>query len=338
MAGDPEQRRRGRWRRRLSWLPGLLLLAAVVVAASRFGEGERFARLLRRAQPAWLLAAALAQAATYACAAAVWQRVLGRAGFPRPLRSLVPLAVARLSVDQVVPTGGIGGRFLVVRALRRRGVPASVAIAALVVDLVTLYAAFAAGVVVSLAVLWRLGRLDRLIFTLAGLFAVVAVVLPTTALRLGRRRDGPPWWAHRLPRLAVLLHPIAQAPERLLRDPGLLTGAAALQLAVFLLDAATLGAMLCAIGSPAPAAVVFTGFVMAQAAAVVVLTPGGLGSFEAAAVALLALLGVPVEAALTATLLTRGFTYWLPMLPGLWISRREIHHSARVPPPELVEG
>jgi len=31
-----------------------------------------------------------------------------------------------------------------------------------------------------------------------------------------------------------------------------------------------------------------------------------------------------LEAALTATLLLRGLTFWLPMLPGLWIARREL--------------
>jgi hypothetical protein len=34
-------------------------------------------------------------------------------------------------------------------------------------------------------------------------------------------------------------------------------------------------------------------------------------------------LGSPLEAALAATLLLRGFTMWLPMLPGLWLVRRE---------------
>jgi hypothetical protein len=36
------------------------------------------------------------------------------------------------------------------------------------------------------------------------------------------------------------------------------------------------------------------------------------------------LLGIPVEAALTSTLLLRGFTLWLPMLPGLWLAKREL--------------
>jgi uncharacterized membrane protein YbhN (UPF0104 family) len=45
--------------------------------------------------------------------------------------------------------------------------------------------------------------------------------------------------------------------------------------------------------------------------------PLGLGSFEAGSTASLVLLGVPLEAALAATLLLRGFTLWLPLSIGL---------------------
>jgi glycosyltransferase 2 family protein len=39
---------------------------------------------------------------------------------------------------------------------------------------------------------------------------------------------------------------------------------------------------------------------------------------------MLSLLGVAIETALAVTLLQRGRTFWLPMLPGLWLARREI--------------
>jgi len=57
--------------------------------------------------------------------------------------------------------------------------------------------------------------------------------------------------------------------------------------------------------------------------------PGNFGTFEASAVAMLALFRVPVEVGLTATLLLRGFTYWLPMAPGFWLSRRELKGGRR---------
>ncbi len=39
---------------------------------------------------------------------------------------------------------------------------------------------------------------------------------------------------------------------------------------------------------------------------------------------LLHLFSVPLEAALASVLLLRGFTFWLPMIPGLWLARREM--------------
>jgi hypothetical protein len=49
---------------------------------------------------------------------------------------------------------------------------------------------------------------------------------------------------------------------------------------------------------------------------------------------MLALFRVPVEVALTATLLLRGFTYWLPMAPGVWLSRKELRGRTPGPPRE----
>jgi hypothetical protein len=54
------------------------------------------------------------------------------------------------------------------------------------------------------------------------------------------------------------------------------------------------------------------------------LIPLGLGSFETTCTGLLVMQGIPVETALTATLLLRGFTLWLPMIPGLILTRREL--------------
>ena len=52
--------------------------------------------------------------------------------------------------------------------------------------------------------------------------------------------------------------------------------------------------------------------------------PMGLGSFEAVSIAMLRLFGVPFEAALSATLLFRGFTLWLPLILGGLLLRKEL--------------
>jgi uncharacterized protein (TIRG00374 family) len=104
----------------------------------------------------------------------------------------------------------------------------------------------------------------------------------------------------------------------------LLLETTALQLAIFALDSLTLAVTLRAVGGPIALDVAFASFVMASVVATLAWIPGGLGTFEATCVAMLHLHGVPVEAALPATLLLRGLTFWLPMLPGFALARREL--------------
>lgn len=321
-----------RWWHRLAWAPGLLVLLALISVVGHIGEQERLLALVERSQPAWLLAAAALQAATYFSAAGVWQRVLRQAGIPQPLTALAPLAVARLFTDQVFPSGGFGGRLLVVRALRRRGVGMPEAMAAILVDLITFYATFSAVVLIALGILWRRHDLNGVILSVVTAFSLMATAVPAGALWLGRG-GRVPGWTRRLPRMRRLLEQVASAPRSLVRDRAVLAHGAALQLAVILLDSATLWLVMRAVGWPTSPAVAFASLVIASVAMTVILTPGGLGPFESACVAMLTLFRVPVEAALAATLLLRGFTYWLPMLPGLWVSRREM----RAAPPAPVE-
>jgi len=55
--------------------------------------------------------------------------------------------------------------------------------------------------------------------------------------------------------------------------------------------------------------------------------PMGLGSFEAVSIAMLRLFAVPFEAAVSATLMFRGFTLWLPLIPGGMVLRKELKES-----------
>jgi uncharacterized membrane protein YbhN (UPF0104 family) len=128
----------------------------------------------------------------------------------------------------------------------------------------------------------------------------------------------------RLPGIGALLDSIATAPAGLLDNQRLLMSAAAVQFVEVALDAATLLVILAAIGVSAAPAVVFAAFALASAAARIIPVPLGLGSFEGALTGMLHVVGVPLEAALTATLLLRAFTLWLPMVPGVWFARREL--------------
>ena len=82
--------------------------------------------------------------------------------------------------------------------------------------------------------------------------------------------------------------------------------------------------MLLAMGQDVSFLVAFPSFVVSSIIATLSPIPLGLGVFEASSTGMLSALGIPVEAALTSTLLLRGFTLWLPMLPGLWLAKRQL--------------
>ena len=93
--------------------------------------------------------------------------------------------------------------------------------------------------------------------------------------------------------------------------------------------------LLASLGEAAPVAGVFASFMISTLFRTVSVVPGGLGTFEAASVFTLKLAGVPVAVALSATLLFRGLSFWLPMLPGLYFAHRHRGPGAKADHPTV---
>jgi len=83
--------------------------------------------------------------------------------------------------------------------------------------------------------------------------------------------------------------------------------------------------MLQAVGVAVDPLTAVAGVTMGTIIGTVTFLPSGVGGFEAGATATLALLGVPVEAALAGTLLLRGLTLWVPLAPGIWLARHDVY-------------
>src|SRR5438094_587158 len=150
--------------------------------------------------------------------------------------------------------------------------------------------------------LWVRSHLKPVILPAVTVVSLITAVIPVTLLWLtrGGARGVPPW-IRRFPGLKPVLEAIESAPNETLHDRRLLLRASALQFAIVVLDAATLRAMLLAIGVTIPPEVAFVSFTLASIAATVTLLPGGVGPFEAGSVGTLRLFGVHLEAAVAAT-------------------------------------
>jgi Mg2+-importing ATPase len=307
----------------LSWLIGGAIFGAVVSATLRIGDAQELLRLLHRVEPGWVLLAALIQATTYISESQVWRAAARAGGSAVPLSTAYQLSIAKLFVDQSVPSGGLSGTLLYVEGLRRSGTPKSVAISALIVDAFSYYCAYALCVAAALVLAVTQKNINATVAAIAVAFVIVSTAFavgvllqlgrPTGTLRraLGR---------YRLMRKALNL--VRDVDPALAHNPRLLARAIGWQISIQLLDTATVWVLLLAFGSRVEPGMVFTSYMFSALFRTLSFTPGGLGTFEAASVVILRTAGVPLETAFAATVLFRGLNFWVPMIPGLWCARR----------------
>ena len=234
---------------RAGLITGLLLLCVVIAVGAHFGRGEEFAKLVQAAEPRWLGVALVLQGATYLCAGAVWYRALARQGHHRPLLQMVRLGIVKVFMDQAVPSAGISGNVLVARGLGRRGMSHRNAVATVLAGLISFYIANGLALAGTLVILWVTGRVSRFIAILATVFTIVLAVFLSGLLWVTRGRKWIPRWIRKIGPLKTFLSAVGDHPPHVVRDSAFFTEAAALQLALIALDAATLWAVLQSLGA-----------------------------------------------------------------------------------------
>lgn len=324
------------WRgalRHVGWVLGIAVITIIVGAVLRIGDLHAFAMMLRNAHPGWLLAAVGLQATTYASVAEGWKIVLGRTDTPQPLHRLYLIAVGKLFADQVIPVAGMGGNMFLIDRLTALGVGRGNAVATLLVAMIGFYVVYG---VLALAMLMALcveGLASIWIALFVLVFLAVATAIPGLALWIQRRGLRPV--SPRLARFAsirALVKIVGEAPKQLLIDRRLIVRVAAVNGLVFLADAASLMVCFLALGQPVGFSIAFVAVMTASMIATLGPIPLGLGTFEAGATGILAVMGVPVEAALAATLLLRLFSLWLPLVPGFLLIRTALRAKAAAMP------
>jgi uncharacterized protein (TIRG00374 family) len=304
----------------------LVLIIFIAYVVIHLGDLNRFVKLARQAQPGWLLLALLFQGVTYWCAGMVWNQVVQtKKGHQLPVVALARLAIEKLSIDQLFPTAGLSGSMIVVRAMRRQGLPAAAAMEAIVLDGFTYYISFALTAVLSLFILAFYHHITPVVVQLFGFFTLIISGIPAIIWWAIRHRNWrPPAWLSRFRVVTRGMEDLRHVSPKRVGNPRLLAIATLFHLAIFMLDSATLWTMLQVTGTPASPYTAFAALVIGSMAAAVSFMPGGLGGFEVGCTTTLTLLNIPLEAALTATLLLRGLTLWLPLIPGMILARREL--------------
>ena len=283
----------------------LTLVASVAAAYLLAGELARasLGNVVHEANWNWGLVALALSASTYVGATiSLSGFVATRLSFFRTLL----VQVAGSFVTLVTPAA-VGGAALNIRYLQRRKVPAAVAAASVGVAQVVAFVLHIALIVVFAAIAGTSAR-EHIAppqwawYVLAGLVVLALAVLAVPAGRRVLRARLSPTLGQVLPRLLD----VAQQPVKLARGIG---GALLLSLSYIL----CLAACVAAFGRSVPIASIAVVYLTGSAIGSILPTPGGLGGVEAALTAGLTAAGLPGAVAVSAVLLFRLLTFWLPV-------------------------
>ena len=343
-------------RREIKGQDGLLKNTRAAAIAAGGGGGDQDLARLQRVRPRTLLAIAALAGAFYfllpqiaqvssswhALQSANWAWlpvIIGLSGLTYVASAMaligavpghVPFGPAVLAqgassfINRVSPAN-VGGMALNARFLQKSGTDTPASVAAVGVNSlagavmhVLLMVVFFALAGHDLTKAFKLPSGSKILLALAVIIAVTGIVLATRPGRRWTRKQLVPGARS----AAGSLRQAAASPVKL----SLLSGGSAL---ITLAYIAGLAASVQAFGAGPGLVVIGAVYLGAAALAAAAPTPGGLGAIEAALVAGLTGVGMHPGPAVSAVLLYRLATYWLPVLPG-WLCWRSLQHRGYV--------
>ncbi len=280
--------------------------AAVFVLLPRLVRSSSSVSVLRTAHWVWLLAAAGAAAATYLFASIA---LAAASGIRLDLSRTYVVQLAAACTNRVTPAG-LGAAATNIRYLELSGIERPEATGAVAMTSVAGFIVHTVGTAVAVAIL-RTGTFSLHVPEFEHAWPAL--------LALGLVGIGIGWvvWARRfhtvlLRWLRVGARSLRGIVARPMRGVVLLGANAAISACYILALAASLRAF----GAQPGLGVVAGIYLGSSAVSALAPTPGGIGPFEAAAVAGLGGAGVAAGPAVAAVIAYRLVTYWLPVAPG----------------------
>jgi phosphatidylglycerol lysyltransferase len=325
------------------WIFILLTILFVWVVVTRFTELTQLKDTLAQGQWTWVLAAILSQIAYYTVFAGSYQAAFRTVGIQTRTRDLIPVTLASIFINVVVPAGGAGGAALFAEDLARRDKPASRAAAGVLLQMIADFSAFTLVLIPGMIYLFI--EHDLKIYEI---IAVVILLLITVGLssilllgiwnpkllqslfnwaqrttnwvygRLNRSLSLADDWAKKnAEEFGQASAAVAEHTFDLLRTIGIACVA-------HLLDLVTLFLLFRAFNQPISLGALVAGYAIGILFWIVSITPQGIGVVEGMMTLTFTSLGIPVGVAAAVALTFRGLTFWLPMMLG-FIAVQRMH-------------
>ncbi|HLI52885.1 MAG TPA: lysylphosphatidylglycerol synthase transmembrane domain-containing protein [Acidimicrobiales bacterium] len=323
-------RPRGTWSKAWPYLRFAVGIAAVGVAAwAVSGKTEELAGVtgyLRRLRWEWVALAVAAEATSYLALSSLERRLLRSGGVRVPAGSMFGITLAGSAIQNSFPGGSVVYLAYVFRQYRRWNADDLLAGWVIVAFNVVAFAALAAVSAVGLALAASLGTTYDLVEAILGilLFAMLCVlavterqrVVPhvTRLVRLSQRlvhRPDPSRPA------AAVVQGWTDELAAVSPTPGVWARSAVMGLAYWLADLSCLTISFLAVGVGIPWRGLLLAYGAGQLAAVLPVTPGGLGAVEGSITVALVTFGGGAESTVAAVLIYRLVSFWL-VLPVGW--------------------
>lgn len=274
----------------------------------------------------WMIVAVLAETASYLAMSSLQRRLLRAGGTRIPVPHMMGITLAGSSIQNSFPGGGVIYLAYMYRQFRRWGADDLLSGWTVVAFNIVAFAALAVISAVGLALALSTGSTYDLVEAILGILIVASLCVLGV---IERRRMLP-----HLTRLVRLSQRLVHRPrpgqpaEKVVVDwteelgavspsPGVWARASVMGLSTWLADLSCLALSFMAVGAPVPWRGLLLAYGAGQLAAVLPITPGGLGIVEGSLTVALVTFGGAKVSTVAAVLLYRLVSYWL-VLPAGW--------------------
>jgi uncharacterized protein (TIRG00374 family) len=325
------------------WLFWIVAAAFLWLMVGHLAEIEKSAVPLIQGQPVWIILAALLQLLYYAVFAGIFRAAFHTVDIESSIRDLLPVTLGALFVNVVAPTWGMAGAALFVEDASHRGHPPARAAAGTLLAQTADFSAFALILAAGIAYLSLRHKLQSYEVAATVLLIVLLCSLAFSLVlglwRPALLRKSLALLQSAMDRLAKLAHRNALLPDgwaagsaadfsnaaaAIKSHPQRLAATLAVALAAQLINIVSLYSIFLAFHQAIEFGPLVAGYAMGILFWNVSPVPQGVGVVEGMMALVFTSLGVPGIMAVLIVLSFRALNFWLPMLIGFVLLRRNI--------------
>ncbi|AEV99587.1 hypothetical protein A4D02_27490 [Niastella koreensis] len=334
----------GQYKKAKTWsllLFAMFLIIATILVIIYFPEIKKELALLKKVKPFWLFTALLGQLLTYVFTAIVYLALLKVYKLPQlpHITALFKAAIISLFFNQTLPSAGISGNTYFFQFLARYRISKNKIISLILGELLIFYAAMETIIVTLLIICLFTYRVQHAFTSTLTAGMIVYLVFACMVVLAGKNN-----MLHRLYAKAMKLRLIRKisnclagkmpvellpAKEIQLREivkhhkPDL-AKAFFFQFLVVAADGFTLYVIFLGLGLQVSPFIILIAFICTKIISILPFLPGALVLYESSLSFFLSSTGIPVGAAIIATLVYRLLSFWLPMPVGAFLYRKWI--------------